>query len=371
MSRANGSNRAFGIAWAAGWAFTLAFALYAYYEDGPVAVARFVAVRLLPAALAAPYARKLVGRLAFGWTAAARAILLLTIAAAVQADLPFPLVLALVAALRLAGAGDRWYFAAQDPSFDGSAARTREADTRRRDLEELSLLGGALAAGLGMLAFPLHTVFALCALGYVAAIPLWSLRAVPLSCPRLTLRSREPRRLHLIRGGRAAARAAIELLVVVAAVEVLGMEDSGVGWLIAALAIGLLAGARTLPPAPIARRLAAACVLAGVPVALLAFEPPPAIALILLALLGLGFALCRKAENTLERLCPPAAHVEGEEMVDALARVAGATLAAALALALGDSAALVAAGALVALLGVAVLAVLQPAPAAEPAAPLA
>src|SRR3954453_9667599 len=102
----------FAVAWATGWAFTIAFALYAYYEDGPAAVAVFVAVRLLPAALATPYARRLAGRLPSAWTAPPRAALLGAGALAVPLALPFPLVLALVPAVRIAGAADRWYFAA-------------------------------------------------------------------------------------------------------------------------------------------------------------------------------------------------------------------------------------------------------------------
>src|SRR3954469_10965159 len=204
------------MAWAAGWAFAISFTLYAYYEDGPVAVAVFVAVRLLPAALAAPYARRLATRTPFAWTAAARALLLGAVAAAVEVDLAFPVVLALVAAFRIAGAADRWYFAAAEPDFDGGPAAVRRADASRRDLDELSLFYGALAAGLGMLTLELHTVFALCALGYAtAAVPLASLRALPRTGALLALTSREPRRLHLVRAGRSAARAAMELLVVI------------------------------------------------------------------------------------------------------------------------------------------------------------
>jgi hypothetical protein len=388
VPRADASTRGravFAAAWAVGWAFTIAFTLYAYYEDGPTAVALFVAVRLLPAALAAPYARRLGGRIPFAHTLFARATLLAAVALAVQADLAFPFVLALVAGSRIACAADRWYFAALDPRFDGTPAAMRAADSSRRDLEEVSLLAGALAAGLGVLAFPLHTVFALCALAYVATAAVaairWPLRAPTPTGPLLTLRSAEPRRLHLLRGGRAAARAAMELIVVILALDLLGMEDSGIGWLMAALAIGLLAGARILPPAPVPRRIAAGSVLAGVPVALLALKPPVIVALGLVAAVGVGFALCRRAERTLEDRCNPGAHIEGEELVDALARIAGATLAAALILELDDTAAVVAAGILVALLGVAVRSLLEPAAAAavpepaaaapEPATPLA
>jgi hypothetical protein len=372
VSWAHGSNRAFVIAWGAGWAFAIAFVLYAYYEDGPAAVAIAVAVRLLPAALAAPYARTLATRIPFAYTLAARAGLLGLVAAAVGADLSFPVVLLLIAALKTAGAGDRWYFAAATPGFDGSPGRMRAADASRRDLEEACLLGGALAAGLAMLVLPLHTVFALCALGVAAAVPFGGVRAVSAAAgPRLSLRSREARRLHMVRAGRGAARAAIELLVVVVAIELLGMEDSGVAWLSAALAIGVLAGLRTLPAAPVARQLGALCVLAGLPVALLALEPPTALALGLYAVLGAGFALCRRVERTIEDRCPRGAHIDGEELVDALARVAGATVAAALALAFGDTTALVASGALVALLGFGVTTVLDPAPAPEAATPLA
>src|SRR5256885_9088269 len=41
------------------WTFSIALALYAYYEDGPGGVALAVAVRMLPAALLGPLTERL------------------------------------------------------------------------------------------------------------------------------------------------------------------------------------------------------------------------------------------------------------------------------------------------------------------------
>jgi hypothetical protein len=170
-------------------------------------------------------------------------------------------------------------------------------------------------------------------------------------------RDRDGRRLHLLRGGRAAIRSAVELLVVVAALDLLGMGIAGVGWLTAAWAIGLVAGAQLLrrrDHSASARSVALATVLVAVPLAIVAMSPPPAVGLAVFGVLGVGFALAFRAEAAvLHRL--PGDALEGEEVVDALARTSGALLAGLLVIALGDAGALVAVGLLAAALGVGAL----------------
>jgi hypothetical protein len=330
------------VASAGTWAFTIALALYAYYEDGVAGVGVAVAVRVLPAALAAPYARRLAGRVSprtlLAGSAAARGIGLAAVAAAVAADLPFAVVLALVSAFRVAGSADRWAF------------------TARPGLDDLGFLGGALLAGCVATVAGLDVVFAVCALtllvaaGIALLAPDATAYETPLAAPPVE------RPLHVLRGGRAAARAVVEVLVVVAALEVLGMGDGGVGWLSAAWAVGLLAGGRALGrslAAASARAVCTGCALAGASLALLAVAPPSPVALVLLAVLGVGFAL-------------PQTEVDAEPMVDALARTLGATLAAALVLLFGDTAALLAAGVLVTAAGVAALALFEVAVEDEP-----
>ena len=93
------------------------------------------------------------------------------------------------------------------------------------------------------------------------------------------------------------------MLVVVAALELLDMGASGVGWLNAAWGVGgLLGGAvalGVLRRGRIARGLAGGCVLAGVALGLIASWPRPGVALALLVVLGVGYAWVEVAGLTL------------------------------------------------------------------------
>ena len=96
---------------------------------------------------------------------------------------------------------------------------------------------------------------------------------------------------------------AIDVLVVVAALELLDMGASGVGWLNAAWGVGgLLGGAAALAVlrrGRIARGLAGGCVLAGVALGLIATWPRPGVAMALLVVLGVGYAWVEVAGLTL------------------------------------------------------------------------
>jgi hypothetical protein len=357
------------IASAAGWAFTIALALYAYYEDGPAGIAFAAAVRYLPAALVEPPGRALVQRIAprtaLAASAAARAACLGAVAIGVALDVPFPAILALVAAFRMAGAGEAWSYAALDPRFDGSPTRLRAAQARRHRLDEAGFLAGALAAGACMALLSLHAVFTLAAIAFavaaVAALTAPACAAVPArgdGVHRVRLRAAwahdDARRLHALRGGRAAARSLVELMVVIASVDLMSMGDQGFGWLSAAWAAGLVGGAYLLGRGGVAlsaRAVAAGSALAGAALLVLALHPAVAVAVAVLVGLGAGFALVRGYERTLDSGLPATVAVERGELVDALARTLGAGLAAVLALELGDVGALAAAGVFVAALG--------------------
>src|SRR5436305_11891627 len=75
------------------WTFSIALALYAYYEDGPAGVALAVAVRMLPAAVLTPLAERLTeGRRRRDVLAAAalvRLVLLEAIAVVVAREMAF------------------------------------------------------------------------------------------------------------------------------------------------------------------------------------------------------------------------------------------------------------------------------------------
>jgi len=339
------------LASAGGWAFTIALALYAYYEDGVTGVALAVSVRTLPAAFAAPYVRDAVRRVpqryAFALTAAVRGAVLVAVVMCVVHDFPFWVFLALVATYRIAGVAER-------PT---------------RGVDEAGFLIGALAAGAGAALWTLDAVFVICAVALGLAAVAALVRPVDVEAVRASAGQRvaAARRLHVLHGGRVAARSAVELLVVIAAIDLLVMGIAGVGWLSAAWAVGLLAAVTLLDRPARAeprRAIAASLALIGLPLVFVSMSPPEGVALVLLGLVGVGFGLALNVERGLGA----DARLEGEELVEAVARTAGATVAAVLVLAFGDAAALAVAGAVGGLLGLSLVGLgrsVDPAPAVQ------
>ena len=171
----------------------------------------------------------------------------------------------------------------------------------------------------------------------------------------------EPR-LRLLVGFLAATtfiEGAIDVLVVVAALELLDMGASGVGWLNAAWGVGgLLGGAvalGVLRRGRIARGLAGGCILAGVALGLIASWPRPGVAMALLVVLGVGYAWVEVAGLTLmQRLVSDEvlARVFGVvESTYVASTGLGAVLAPVAVAAFGIEGALVAVGAALPLLG--------------------
>src|SRR4051794_21742821 len=347
------------------WTFSIALGLYAYYEEGAGGVALAVAARMLPAALLGPLADRLSAslgpRTVLGGTALARFALLELVALVVWKELPFPLLLTLAAGFELAGSVQR---PARTAMLIGIARSPGElaAASAGRFTDYVGFLAGGLLAGLLVAGSGLDVAFAVAGAAYLAGA------ATFFTLPAQQRVAAAPRRSQ----GRAAARdpwlrirvalfgastlvqAMLELLLVVTALDVLAMGSGGVGWLRAAFAFGGIAGAAAavalLRRGRFALGLATGLALAGVPLALVPALPRAAPALVLLALLGGGYALLEAALLFLtQRLAAPAALARLaalEELVYPLARAAGAGIAALLVVQLGDTAALLVAGAL-------------------------
>jgi hypothetical protein len=105
-------------------------------------------------------------------------------------------------------------------------------------------------------------------------------------------------------------RGALNVFLVVAAVELLHAGDSGVGFLTAALGAGGLAGAfasLSLTGRRLAPSVAAGLVLWGAPLAGIAAFPHESAALVLIAVIGIGDSLLDVGGYTLmQRLVPHA-----------------------------------------------------------------
>lgn len=356
------------------WAFSITLALYAYYEDGPGGVALAVAVRMVPAALLAPLADRLVAgrgrRTVLAGSALLRFVLIEVFALGVAQDMMFGALLAFAAAFEVVGTVARPARAALQASLARTPAELAAAAAGRW-VDNAGFAAGAVTAGVIVADGSLADSFAAAGVAYAAtALLVWRVPANPPALPAQSgAAARAARRDPWLRlrvalyGAAMLAQSMLELLLVVAAIDLLGFGAEGVGWLRAAMAAGAVAGGAAavalLRRGRLASGLAVGLVLAGVPLALLAAWPGMAPGLVLLAVLGGGYALFEAALLLLtQRLAAPSSLprvAAAEELVYPLSRAAGTGLAAWLVVQFGDKPALVVGAALLPLLALASL----------------
>jgi len=355
------------------WAFSILLALYAYRQGGTAAVALALIVRMLPSGLAAPYAAMLADRhprqSVLLWSAVLRAASLLGAAAAAAAGSPFGLVLAFSALFTIANTAHRPAQAALLPQLARTPAELAAADVCWNALDYAGFLLGSLLAGLLVGLVGLDLGFAVCAgaFGLVALI-LRGLpvdpRPVPLEAPSggvaelaagLSIVRSQPEIRPLIGlfTVNAVSQGIFDVLVVVAAIELLGLGESGAGWLNAAWGVGGVLGGvaamALLGRGRIALGLAAGFAVAGAAFAAIGAWPKAAPALLLMLIVGIGLALVEIGLLTLtQRLAADdvLGRVFGvQETIEATSIALGSVVAATLVALLGVGGAMIAAGA--------------------------
>ncbi len=353
------------------WAFTVLFAIYAYDEGGAAAVGVAALVRQLPAGLLAPwiavFADRYPRRRVLVASGAAQAVLMAAVGIAVALHGPYAAVLALAALTTAAAAPFRPAQFALIPQLAGTPTQVAAANVVWGVVEYAGFLGGSLAAAL-LVALGLAAALPACA----AAIALGTL--VLLGLPRVGGADPEPvavsawaelsaglrtvradaqmRLLTGVRGVDAAVQGAVDVLLVACAIELLGTGQSGVGVLSSAWGVGGVAGGglalSLLSRGRLASGVSLGCVLAGIPLVVIALWAAPVPALLLLVVLGGGFAVLESALNTLlQRRASDTvlARVFGvNEGVYVLGTALGSILAAALLSVLGVEGALVTVG---------------------------
>jgi MFS family permease len=152
----------------------------------------------------------------------------------------------------------------------------------------------------------------------------------------------------------------VDVMVVIAAIELLGLGQSGVGWLNTAWGIGGIAGGwvalSLLGRGRLASGVRLGCFLAGVPLVVIGLWHAPAAAVVLLVVLGMGYALLEAALMTLtQRLAADdvLARVFGvQETIFVIGTAIAGVIAAALVALFGLAAALVVTGAVLPALAV-------------------
>lgn len=320
----------FGLAWGAEWAVMVAIAILAFRDGGAAAVGLVAMARILPAALLAPFAATFVDRyrrervlaavgLVRGLTLGAAALSLELVASPVAAYV-------LVAVATLAHTLYRPAHSALLPTLSQTPAQLTSANVVRGMLDSLSALLGPLAAGLLVGPAGISGVLAV-----AAGAAAWSAWLVA------RLRYEAPPRLAEVDAGRPVAealegfaviagrrdvaivsalfnlqtftRGLMTVFTVVVAIELLDTGEAGVGLLTAAFGAGAVVGSLgsslLVGSGSLARWFAVGVALWGAPFALLAGASSVLVAFALMAVVGVGNAICDVTGFTLlQRIVP-------------------------------------------------------------------
>jgi MFS family permease len=321
---------AWGTAITAEWAHFVAFSVFAYEEGGAAAVGIAGLVRLLPAALVAPFAASLgdrfrrerfllamtlVGSFALGASA---------VAAFADAEL---LVFVFAAFFGLACTLIRPTLQALLPSLARTPEELIASNGATSTIESLGTLLGPLLAGVLVSVADVGLVFAIGAgallLGAVflskvrveggidlaaATSAEGGVRRVLAAGFRAVARARRPRLVIGLIVAQAFVRGCLNVLIVVAAFQVFDAGGEAVGYMTAALGVGGLigaVGAMTLGGRRLAVTFGLSLVFWGVPIMLIAPWPNIAPAILLLAVVGAANSVEDVAVFTLlQRIVP-------------------------------------------------------------------
>ena len=319
-------------AWAASvmahWSYGIALAVFAYRDGGAAAVGLIGLVRFLPSAIASPFAAVLSDRFrrerVIVTAELTRALLLAATTAVVVLDGPSALVYVLAAFVAVAYSAVRPAQAALLPSLAKTPQELTAANVTSSTIESLGVFGGPAIGGLLLAATSPDVVFGAAAGAFlVAALLVSRVHVASEPEPRearegmlaefaagfVTLAHEKGLRvLVLLLVSQTLVAGALNVLLVVSALELLDLGEEGVGFLNSAVGIGGLVGA-VVSAALIGRRLTTnfliGILLWGIPIGLIGVFPEPATALIFLALVGLGNTLVDVSAFTLLQRAVP------------------------------------------------------------------
>jgi MFS family permease len=314
---------AWGFAITAYWAFIIALSVYAYDAGGAAAVGLVGVVRVLPAFVAAPVAGMLGDRYprerVMFLISVARAGFMAATAAVLFAGSPIWLVYTLAGGVALTASMVRPMQSALLPQLARSPEELTAANLVVTTIESSGIFLGPAIGGLLLAATNTETVFAAAAGAFLLSGVL--LVGIKVQAAAERAKGEEgffreffagfgaigaDRNLRLIvglYGAQTLIAGALNVLIVVAALELLDLGESGVGFLNSAVGVGGLFGALAAFALIGRQRLASdfglGLVLWGFPIALIGLFPQPPIALILLALVGVGNTVVDVAALTL------------------------------------------------------------------------
>jgi MFS family permease len=360
------------LGYAADWAWLVALFVYAFDVGGVASVGLIGVVRTIPAAVLAPVMSTLTDRLprhrVLLGIYAGRAALVGLAAAAVAGGLPAWVVFVLAPVDGLLAVMHRPTYMALLPSLARSPEELVASNAASATMEGIGTLigpavGGALvAAASPAVTFGIPAGIFMAAAGAVVAIR-------PAQRLRTTIAGRngwsrlvgglaalgQQRHAALILamfGAQILVRGILNVLLVAASVQLLGLAEQGVGLLNAAIGAGGLIGAlaaMTLVTRPrLAPFMALGLVLWGTPILVIGLVPVAAVAVAVLVVLGAGNAVLDVSGfSLLQRTVPNAVRGQVFGVLEALVMLglgAGSALAPLLVAAFGVGGALVATG---------------------------
>jgi len=321
------------------WAYLVAVSVYAYDQGGEKAVGLVFALRLIPAAVVAPFAGMLADRYqrerVLLFTNLARIVLVTAAAIGVYAGAEPAVVYALAVAAAIVTTPFRSAQAALTPTLARTPTELTAANAVASSVESLAVFVGPALAGLLLALASTGTVFAVNAAMLVVStlfllrihaprverdpeIEAGTIVTEALAGFRTIARTSSLRVLIGFLGAQTFVAGMLQVFIVVTAFELLDEGDAGVGYLNSALGVGALLGGIASLTLTGAARLGPPFVGGvlgwGVPLILVGLLPELAPALVLLALVGAANSIMDVAGFTLVQRAVPD---------DVLARVFG------------------------------------------------
>lgn len=374
---ANEDLRRLELAWSGSvlgqWGYEVALAVFAYRAGGAAAVGVVALIRLLPAAIVAPFAALLGDRFRRRRIMVAadlvRVCAMGGAAAAFFAGAPAEVVYAFAVVTALAGTAFPPAQAALLPSLARSPEELTAANATTTSIESVAFFAGPALGGLVLAFASVGWVFAsTAALFLLSALVLSRIRTDSRGEARIDLKSipreafagfrailRESRLRIVVGlyGAQTLVAGILRVLLVVTALRILGLGASAVGFLSSATGVGALLGVLALlgviSSGPLAGAFAIGILLWGIPLVVLGAAPSVVAAVICFGIIGVGNTLVDVAGLTLlQRTAPDEVRARVFGVLESvfLGTIGiGAILAPALTSAFGPRGALIAAGA--------------------------
>jgi MFS family permease len=370
------SLRALTISWfavvAGKWAFLVTTLVAAYQVGGTVAVGLLGVARFLPPTLISPFA----GLPTVRWRPevvlrsanAIRAVAIVAAAVVVALGLPIQFLFLVVAVEAGVGSFSRPLHMALLPAVARTPRQLIAANVTSSAAEGLGTFIGPALAGLLLVASgPLGAILAVLAIYVVGVVAIARLYVPAVGRSDTTARAvlaqlssgvgalaalPGPRLIVLGLGLQTMVRGLLTVMVVVAAIDLLGMGDPGVGALNAAMGLGGLVGAAAAITLAGRERLSPAFNLSlagwGAPIAVIGIVVDPTIALLAMVAIGVSNAFIDVSGFTLiQRMTPNASRIAVLGLLDSVANggvVLGGILAPFLIEGVGIRAALIVGG---------------------------